>query len=85
MSWWRNKSLGLVKKEMPKRLVCVVFCWNSRGYTSMLSNGDVWAVSRYKKPKEVKGSSGEDCLESSGATLNTTGNLVANGAQIRSR
>ena len=48
---------GLVKKEMPKRLVCVVFCWNSRGYTSMLSNGDVWAVSRYKKPKEVKGSS----------------------------
>ncbi|MCM3900543.1 MAG: AarF/UbiB family protein [Pyrinomonadaceae bacterium] len=45
---------GLVKKEMPKRLVCVVFCWNSRGYTSMLSNGDVMAVSRYKKPKEAK-------------------------------
>jgi len=45
---------ALVKKEMPKRLVCVVFCWNSRGYTSMLSNGDVMAVSRYKKPKESK-------------------------------
>ena len=44
---------GLVKKEIfPKRLVCMVFCYNSRNYTSMLSNADVWAVSRYKKPKE---------------------------------
>ncbi len=45
---------GLVKKEMPKRLFCVVFCWNSRGYTSLLSNGDVMAVRGYKKPKEPK-------------------------------
>jgi ubiquinone biosynthesis protein len=42
-----------VKKEMPKRLVCVLFCWNSRGYTSLLSNSDVMAVSRYKKPKDT--------------------------------
>ena len=46
---------SLVKKEMPKRLICVVFCWNSRNYTSMLSNGDVKAVLRGpKKPKEAK-------------------------------
>ena len=46
---------GLVKKEIfPKRLVCMLFCYNSRNYTSMLSNGDVMAVSHYKKPKETK-------------------------------
>ncbi len=45
---------GLIKKEMPKRLLCVVFCWNSHGYTSLLSNSDVMSVVRYKKPKEEK-------------------------------
>ena len=45
---------SLVKKEMPKRLVCVLFCWNSHNYTSMLSNGDVKAVMSYKPPKEAK-------------------------------
>ena len=45
---------ALVKKELfPKRLFCMVFCYNSRNYTSMLSNGDVMAVSHYKKPKEA--------------------------------
>lgn len=43
---------GLVKKEMPKRLLCVVFCWNSRGYQSLFSNGDVMAARNIKKPKE---------------------------------
>lgn len=45
---------ALVKKEMPKRLLCVAFCWNSHGYTSLLSNADVMAVKNYKKPKEAK-------------------------------
>ena len=45
---------ALVKKEMPKRLFCVAFCWNSHGYTSLLSNADVMAVKNYKKPKEAK-------------------------------
>ena len=43
---------ALVKKEMPKRLLCVVFCWNSHGYTSLLSNGDVMAAR--KKPNKAK-------------------------------
>lgn len=45
---------ALVKKEMPKRLVCMLFCYKSRNYTSMLSDADVMAVSHYKKPKEAK-------------------------------
>jgi ubiquinone biosynthesis protein len=44
----QKQATGLVKKEMPKRLVCVAFCWNSRGYTSMLSNSDVKAISGHK-------------------------------------
>jgi ubiquinone biosynthesis protein len=47
---------ALVKKEMPKRLFCVVFCWNSHGYTSLLSNSDVMAARKVKKPKESKAS-----------------------------
>ena len=43
---------SLVKKEMPKRLLCVAFCWNSHGYTSLLSNGDVMAARR--KPSKAK-------------------------------
>src|SRR5258705_7498068 len=44
-----------VKKELPKRLLCVLFCWNSHGYTSLLSNSDVMAARRIsKKPKEAK-------------------------------
>lgn len=43
---------ALVKKEMPKRLLCVVFCWNSHGYTSLLSNADVMAAR--KKPNKAK-------------------------------
>jgi len=50
-----KQATGLVKKELfPKRMFCFVFCYNSRNYTSMLSNGDVMAVSRYKKPKPSK-------------------------------
>jgi ubiquinone biosynthesis protein len=46
---------ALVKKELPKRLFCVMFCWNSHGYTSLLSNSDVMAArSISKKPKEAK-------------------------------
>jgi len=47
---------GLVKKEMPKRLLCTIFfpCWNSRGYQSMLSNGDIMAARHIKKPKDSK-------------------------------
>jgi ubiquinone biosynthesis protein len=47
----QKQVTGLVKKEMPKRLACVVFCWNSRGYNSLLSNSDVMALSRNKKPE----------------------------------
>lgn len=45
---------GLVKKEMPKRMLCTIWfpCWNSRGYQSLLSNGDVMAARR--KPKKPK-------------------------------
>jgi ubiquinone biosynthesis protein len=50
-----KQATALVKHELfPKRLVCFVFCYNSRNYTSMLSNKDVMAVSHYKKPKEAK-------------------------------
>jgi ubiquinone biosynthesis protein len=46
---------ALVKKEMPKRLICMVFCYNSRGYQSLLSNSDVMAARHIpKKPKESK-------------------------------
>jgi ubiquinone biosynthesis protein len=46
---------ALVKKEIPKRLLCTVWfpCWDSRGYTSLLSNGDVMDARRKpKKPKQ---------------------------------
>jgi ubiquinone biosynthesis protein len=45
---------GLVKKEMPKRMLCTIWfpCWNSRGYQSLLSNGDVMAARH--KPKKPK-------------------------------
>jgi ubiquinone biosynthesis protein len=50
-----KQATGLVKKEIfPKRMFCIVFCYNSRNYTSMLSNADVMAVSHYKKPKQPK-------------------------------
>lgn len=50
-----KQATGLVKKELfPKRIFCMVFCYNSHNYTSMLSNADVMAVSHYKKPKESK-------------------------------
>jgi ubiquinone biosynthesis protein len=42
---------SMVIRELPKRIPCMIFCWNSRNYKSMLSNGDVVAVKRYKKPK----------------------------------
>jgi ubiquinone biosynthesis protein len=44
---------ALVKKEIiPKRLFCMLFCYNSHGYTSLLSNGDVMAARKIqKKPK----------------------------------
>jgi ubiquinone biosynthesis protein len=45
---------GLVKKEMPKRMLCTIWfpCWNSRDYQSLLSNGDVMAARH--KPKKPK-------------------------------
>jgi ubiquinone biosynthesis protein len=49
---------SLVKKELPKRFLCTVWfpAWNSRGYRSLLSNGDVMDTVRHKpkKPKEAK-------------------------------
>ncbi len=50
----QKQATDLVKKEMPKRLVCAAFCWNSRGYTSLLSNGDVMASSRHKSSQAVQ-------------------------------
>jgi ubiquinone biosynthesis protein len=47
---------ALVKKEMPKRLACIAFCYNSRNYTSMLSDADIRAIQSHKKPKEPKAS-----------------------------
>ena len=47
---------ALVKKELPKRVLCTIWfpCWNSHGYTSLLSNSDVLAARRIpKKPKEA--------------------------------
>ena len=50
----QQRITALVKKEVPKRLLCTVWfpAWNSRGYRSLLSNGDVVSVMRHKKPKE---------------------------------
>jgi ubiquinone biosynthesis protein len=46
---------ALVMNELPKRLFCTIFCWNSRGYRSLLSNADVMAARRKsKKSKEAK-------------------------------
>jgi len=47
---------ALVKKEMPKRLLCTAWfpCWNSHGYQSLLSNADVMDARHIKKPKETK-------------------------------
>jgi ubiquinone biosynthesis protein len=47
---------GLVKKEMPKRMLCTVWfpCWDSHGYQSLLSNEDVMDARQIKKPKESK-------------------------------
>ena len=45
---------GLVRKEMPKRLLNTIFFrWNSRGYRSLLSNRDVMDAT-FKKPKKSK-------------------------------
>ena len=35
---------SLVKKEIPKRIPCMIFCRDSRNYRSMLSNNDVKAL-----------------------------------------
>ena len=46
---------ALVKSEMPKRMVCMIFCYNSRGYRSLLSNSDVMAARKIpKQPKQRK-------------------------------
>jgi ubiquinone biosynthesis protein len=46
---------ALVMNELPKRLLCTIFCWNSRNYQSLLSNADVMDARRKpKKPKEAK-------------------------------
>ena len=53
----QQQVTALVKKEMPKRLLCTVWfpCWNSHGYQSLLSNGDVMDARRKpRKPKETK-------------------------------
>jgi ubiquinone biosynthesis protein len=44
---------ALVKKELfPKRIFCMLFCYNSHGYRSLLSNSDVMAARKIqKKPK----------------------------------
>ncbi|MCM3873045.1 MAG: AarF/UbiB family protein [Pyrinomonadaceae bacterium] len=52
-----NKQVtGLVKSELfPKRLFCFVFCYNSHGYRSLLSNADIMAARKIpSKPKESK-------------------------------
>jgi ubiquinone biosynthesis protein len=55
-----KQATALVKSEIfPKRMFCFVFCYNSRNYTSMLSNKDVMAISHYKKPKEAKTASSQ--------------------------
>ena len=48
---------GLVKSEFPKRFLYTLWfpAWNSRGYRSLLSNGDVMN-SIFNKPKEPKNS-----------------------------
>jgi len=37
----QKQVTSMVKRELPKRIVCMIFCPNSRNYTSMLSNNDV--------------------------------------------
>ena len=52
-----KQATALVKKELPKRLACTIWfpCWDSHGYTSLLSNSDVMAVRKKpKKPRESK-------------------------------
>jgi ubiquinone biosynthesis protein len=53
---------ALVKKELPKRVWCTIWfpCWKSHGYTSLLSNGDVWAArGMSKKRKEAEAAAGK--------------------------
>ena len=42
---------SLVKKEIPKRIPCMIFCRDSRNYRSMLSNNDVKALRKNMKKK----------------------------------
>ena len=45
---------SLVKKEVPKRIPCMIFCRDSRNYTSMLSNRDVKEVQKAMKHKKTE-------------------------------
>ena len=55
---------ALVKSEMPKRLVCMIFCYNSHGYRSLLSNSDVMAARKIpKQPKQPKVVTTKNCFE----------------------
>lgn len=48
-----KQATGQVKKELPKRLICMLFCMNSRNYQSLLSNRDVMDLLHGpKKPKQ---------------------------------
>jgi len=42
---------SMVKKEAAKRIPCMIFCRDSRNYTSMLSNNDVKALRKNMKKK----------------------------------
>jgi len=42
---------SMVKRELPKRIACTIFCPNSRNYGSMLSNNDVKALRKHAKKK----------------------------------
>ena len=42
---------SMVKRELPKRIACTIFCPNSRNYRSMLSNNDVKALRKHANKK----------------------------------
>jgi len=50
----QKQVTSMVKKELPKRIPCMIFCRDSRNYTSMLSNRDVSAVQKSMKKKKTE-------------------------------
>jgi ubiquinone biosynthesis protein len=75
---------SMVKKELPKRIPCMIFCRNSRNYRSMLSNNDVKALRKKMKKKTAAPPAAQPApaakVQSEGVSLSRPSTLFARPA-----